>query len=118
MGRESWVTVRLDAGERALLDGLAAAEDRPVSVMARRLIVAGLQASPGVQPVPVVAGSAREQSRSRSLLREDAVRAAGEGGPSVTQAQLLDPRQHGFTPQSQNVWRCETCGRKKGEHRG
>lgn len=44
MGRELWVTVRLDGDERAALGRLAAAEDRPVSVMARRLIVAGLSA--------------------------------------------------------------------------
>lgn len=102
------MTVRLDAGERALLDGMAAAEDRPVSVMARRLIVAGLQASalgPRTQRL-IDAGPA-------GLPVREVVR------PPDLNSRLPTPaRDHEFRPQSQNALRCVTCGGKKGEHRG
>lgn len=95
------VNVRLDPeGLLADIDRFAVQEMRSRSAMIRVLLVEAVVArrnhETAMQATPA-AGTVREQSRSRSLLREK--------GPI-----------HPFKPRPGNTLKCETCGVAKGQH--
>lgn len=103
--------LRLPAGLRDRLEAAARADRRPVTSFARLLLEEALDAREGLPP----AGT-----RVRRLID------AGPGGLPVAEA--LAPASaarspyaldgHLFTPQAGNALKCETCGGKKGDHRG